>query len=228
MLSFGPTGLKVKTKVWARCHGPYRRFLKPACPSSPQTCSSNSFGRTDVEILHRFQIELTSLPNVISIISHYFPCLLPCLSLLQPFLLQVQLRVEIVPHTLTSSPQLFRKNTARLTLAPLIVGMLLREVTCMSKAMGRMKDRLAPDGWEMLRRDRWKKNERISTKREGASRGFKLESSTSLQPVYNQFGLDKRHWCDVANEVIPAAKSFAKTNKKVLGLCQNRPTCTRS
>jgi hypothetical protein len=24
-------------------------------------------------------------------------------------------------------------------------------------------------------------------------------------------------------EVIPAAKSFAKTNKKVLGLCQNRP-----
>ena len=133
----------MKTKVWARCHGPYRRFLKPACPSSPQTCSSNSFGRTDVEILHRFQIELTSLPNVISIISHYLPCLLPCLSLLQPFLSPSPTKGRNC--TLTSSPQLFRK-TARLTLAPLIVGMLLREVTCMSKAMGRMKDRLAPNG----------------------------------------------------------------------------------
>ena len=56
-------------------------------------------------------------------------------------------------------------------------------------------------------------------------RVFKFQFATSLEPVWT---LDKCYCCAVPNEVIPAAKSFAKTNKKVLGLCQNRPTCMRS
>lgn len=89
---------------------------------------------------------------------------------------------RIVPHSLTSSQQLFRKNTARLTLAPLIVGMLLREVTCKSKAMGRMKDRLAPNGWELQKIGGRKMKE--SLKEKGLQVWKFNQFATGLQPVW--------------------------------------------
>lgn len=121
------------------------------------------------------QMSFQSFPIIYHVFYHVFHC---C----NPFFLQVQLRVEIAPSQVAHN--CFAKQPGWHWRHWSLGCCFARWLVCQKPWEGWRI------GWHLMGEkcweDRWKKNERISTKREGASRGFKFESSTSLQQVYNQ------------------------------------------